>query len=117
MAEEDADAAIKAQKEAVKAAKFKLTSKIVKTKKGKKAIKLTWKTGTDLEFDGYAVYRSNKKNSGYGKKPIFTTTKKTYTNTAVKAGKTYYYRVRGFVTIDGEKVYTQYSTKAWRTIK
>lgn len=117
MAEEDADAAIAEQKAAVKEIKFKLKSKLVTTKKGKKAVKLIWDTRSDLEFDGVAIYRSTKKNSGYGKKPFFTTTKDSYTNTAVKAGKKYYYKVRGFVIIDGEKVYTDYSTKAWRTVK
>jgi len=117
MDEADADAAIAAQKEAVKKIKFKLKSKLVKAKNGKKAVKLTWDTRSDLEFDGVAVYRSTRKNSGYGKKPFFTTTKDSYTNTAVKNGTRYYYKVRGYVYIDGEKVYTDYSTKAWRTVK
>ena len=89
-----------------------------KTKKGKKAIKLTW-SGTDVVFDGVEFQRSLKKNSGYGKKPFFTTKEgaESYTNTSVKKGTRYYYRARGFVTIDGEKVYTKWSTKAWRKIK
>ena len=117
----DADHAedtIAAQKEAIRNIKFKLSSKQVKTKKGKKAIKLTW-SGTDVVFDGVEFQRSLKKNSGYGKKPFFTTKEgaESYTNTSVKKGTRYYYRARGFVTIDGEKVYTKWSTKAWRKIK
>ena len=115
--EEEAEAAIESQKEAVKALKPTLRSSLVKTKSGKKAIKLTWKGGEDIQLDGIEIYRSLKKSSGYGKKPFYTTTKTSYLNTSVKAGKKYYYKVRGFVTIDGEKVYTQYSTKAWRTVK
>ena len=92
-------------------------SKQVKMKNGKKAIKLTWKTDSDVDFDGVEIYRSTKRYSGYGKKPIYTTNKDAYYNTTIKKGTKYYYRVRGFVTIDGEKVYTDYSTKAWRTVK
>ncbi|MGN0713646.1 MAG: hypothetical protein ACI4LJ_07670, partial [Anaerovoracaceae bacterium] len=117
MDEGEAEAAIEAQKEAVKALKPTLRSSQVKTKSGKKAIKLTWKGGEDIQLDGIEIYRSRKKSNGYGKKPFYTTAKTSYLNTSVKAGKKYYYKVRGFVTIDGEKVYTQYSTKAWRTVK
>ena len=89
---------------------------------GKAAIKLTWKiTGGDYalgEFDGFDIFRSTKKTSGYGKTPYFTTTKTSYTNNKnLKAGKTYYYKVRAYKMVDGEKVYTGWSTKAWRTVK
>ena len=117
MPEEDAEAAIAEQKEAVKAARFKLRSQIVKTKSGKKAIRITWTNPTDIKFDGVEIYRSTKKSSGYGKKAIFVSKSGKYTNTSVKAGKKYYYKVRGFVTIDGEKVYTDWSYKAYRTVK
>lgn len=117
MSEEDAEAAIAEQKEAVKAVKFKLRSQIVKTKSGKKAIRITWTNPTDIKFDGVEIYRSTKKNTGYSKKPIFVSKSGKYTNTSVKTGKKYYYKVRAFVTIDGEKVYTDYSYKAYRTVK
>ena len=58
-----------------------------------------------------------KKKSGYGKKPIYTQKSDKYTNTSVKSGKKYYYKARGYVTIDGEKLYTSYSGKASRTVK
>ena len=117
MPEEDADAAIAEQKAAVKAIKFKLRSQLVKAKSGKKAIRIKWTNPTDIKFDGVEIFRSVKKSSGYGKKPIFVSKSGKYTNTSVKAGKKYYYKVRGFVTIDGEKVYTDYSYKAYRTVK
>ena len=101
----------------MKALKLTLRSSQVKIKSGKKAVKLTWKGGEDIQLDGIEIYRSLKKSSGYGKKPLYTTVKSSYLNTSVKTGKRYYYKVRGFVTIDGEKVYTQYSTKAWRNVK
>lgn len=117
MPEEDADAATAEQKAAVKAIKFKLRSQLVKSKSGKKAIRITWTNPTDIKFDGVEIFRSVKKSSGYGRKPIFVSKSGKYTNTSVKSGKKYYYKVRGFVTIDGEKVYTDWSYKAYRTVK
>lgn len=117
MSEEDAEKAIEEQKESIKAMKFKLRSQLVKTKSGKKAIKLTWTNPSEIEFEGVAIYRSTKKNTGYGKKPIYVSKSGKYTNTAVKSGKKYYYKVRAYVTIDNEKVYTDYSYKAYRAVK
>ena len=94
-------------------------SKVVTMKNGKKAVRITWynANGEMMEFDGVQIFRSVKKNSGYGKKPIFTSETDKYYNTAVKAGTKYYYKVRGFVVIDGQKYYTDWSLKAWRTVK
>ncbi|MCI8610246.1 MAG: hypothetical protein HFE73_11425 [Firmicutes bacterium] len=102
----------------VKAVKIKATSKIVKIN-GKKAVKITWKApeASELDFDGFDVFRSTKRYSGYGKKPIFTTKNTKYYNTAVKKGAKYYYKVRAYKIVDGKKVYTDWSTKAWRTVK
>ena len=87
--------------------------------KGKKAVKVYWyaEDGSDLEFDGYEVFRSLKRYSGFGKTPFFKTANEKYYNTAVKKGSKYYYKVRAYKVIDGEKVYTDWSTKAWRTVK
>ncbi len=88
------------------------------TLNGKKAIKLTWKVPEDLEFDGFDVFRSTKKYSGFGTKPFFTSKTTKYTNNKnLKVGKTYYYKVRAYKVVNGRKVYTGWSTKAWRTIK
>ena len=99
-------------------------SKLVTMKNGKKAVKITWynKNGEIMDFDGVEIFRSTKKNSGYGNKPFYATkgsnTKGYYINTKdVKVGTTYYYRVRGYVIIDGKKYYTDYSFKAIRTVK
>ena len=87
---------------------------------GKKAIRISWydETGAKLDdiFDGYEVFRSTKRYSGFGKKPFFTTTKTSYTNNKdLKKGNTYYYKVRGYVEVDGKKYYSDWSKKAWRT--
>lgn len=94
-------------------------SKIAKTAKGKRAIRVYWfeKNGKTLNFDGYEVYRSVKKNKGYGKKPIFTTENTKYLNTAVEKGTRYYYKVRGYKEIGESKLYSNWSTKAWRRAK
>ena len=105
-----------AEIEAVKNFNPKAKSKVVRLKNGKKAVLLTWDKG-NVELDGVEIYRSTKRNSGYGKKPIFTTKKETYCNSTVKKGKTYYYKLRGFVVVEGRKYYTGFSNKAYRTVK
>ena len=75
-----------------------------------------------MEFDGVEIFRSTKKNSGYGNKPFYANkeskSKGYYINTKdVKVGTTYYYKLRGYVVIDGQKYYTDYSLKAIRTVK
>ena len=70
-----------------------------------------------MNFDGYEVYRSVKKNKGYGKKPIFTTENTKYLDPAVEKGTRYYYKVRGYKEIGESKLYSNWSTKAWRHAK
>ena len=96
--------------EAVKSVKLVARSAMSKAQ-GKTAVKITWYAtdGSDVELDGVEIFRSTKRYSGYGTTPIFTT--------AIKKGTKYYYKVRGYKIIDGEKVYTDWSTKAWRTVK
>ena len=117
MTAEEAEAAIAAQKEEIRSIDITLRSQQVKMKNGKKAIRLTWKTDSDVDFDGVEIFRSTKRYSGYGKKPIFTAVKDAFYNTAIQKGTKYYYKVRGFVIIDGQKYYTDWSLKAIRTVK
>ena len=126
MTEEEADTAIAEQKEEIHAKldSYELVARSMacKSPSGKNAIRIrvSDKNGLNTEFfDGIEIYRSTKKNTGYGKKPIFVTKsgKSYYYNTAIKSGTKYYYRVRGFVIIDGQKYYTDYSLKAIRTAK
>ena len=94
-------------------------SRVVTMKNGKKAVKITWinENGELMDFDGVEIFRSTKRYSGYGKTPIYDTENEAYYNTAVKAGTKYYYKVRGYVEFEGEKIYTEWSKKAWRTVK
>lgn len=96
---------------------FKAKSKYSKLR-GKRAVKVTWNVPKGMKLDGYEVFRSTKKYSGFGTKPYFTTSKTSYVNNkGLVKGKTYYYKVRGFVEINGERYYTGFSTKAFRIIK
>jgi len=92
-------------------------SEFTKSPKGKDAILITWydKEDRDVEFEGVEIYRSTKRNSGF--KKIFTSKTDKYYNTAIEEGVKYFYRVRGYVTVDGEKVYTDLSLRAIRTAK
>lgn len=89
------------------------------TKNGK--VLLTWTKSKGYKVEYFEFYRSIKRYSGYGRKVFFTTADGSwskYLNTkALKTGKTYYYKLRGVRVIDGKEYYTQWSNKAWRTIK
>jgi len=84
-------------------------------------ILLTWAKEKGYKVDYFEIYRSTKRSSGYGWKPFFRTPNGNWTkylNTKnIKEGSTYYYKIRGVRIIDGKKYYTEYSTKAWRSVK
>ena len=90
----------------------------ISTLNGKLAVKLTWTVPEDFEFDGFDIFRSTERYSGFGTKPFFSTSKTSYKNNKdLEVGNTYYYKVRAYKVVNGRKVYTGWSTKAWRTIK
>ena len=79
----------------------------------KKKIKITWKK-TD-GASGYVVYRATKKTGKY--KAIKNVKSVKYTDKKVKSKKTYYYKVRAYKTVNGEKVYGAYSKAVKRKAK
>ena len=79
-----------------------------KVKAGKKSAAVSWKKVSGA--NGYVVYRSTKSKSGF--KAVKTITKGStvkYTNKSLKKGKTYYYKVRAYRTVNKKKVYSSYT--------
>lgn len=94
-------------------------SKLVKRKNGMHPVKVkvSWydENGKELKLDGYEIERSRKRYTDYQLR--FKTDRKFYYNTFIQDGAKYYYRVRGYILFNGQKYYTRWSKKAWRTVK
>ena len=84
-----------------------LTPTVKLTSPSTKKIKLTW-TNISSRTTGYNIYMATSKNGTY--KNIGSTSKKSFTKGSLKKGKTYYFKVRAYRTIDGKKVYSSYSS-------
>ena len=67
--------------------------------------KVTWSPAEKV--DGYEVYRATSESGTYYLRTTRSTT--SYTNTALTTGKTYYYKVRAYKIVDGEKLYGDFS--------
>lgn len=72
---------------------------------GSKKVKITWKKVKNVT--GYQVYRATAKKGKY--KLVKTIKGKSFTNKGLKKGKRYYYKVRAYKNINGEKIYGAYS--------
>lgn len=86
--------------------KTKITSVV---SKNSKTLTVKWKKISGAS--GYTVQRSTSKSGGF--KTVATIKKGStvsYNDADVKAGKTYYYRVRAYKSTDGKKGYSSYST-------
>ena len=83
---------------------------------GMKAVSLSYNsaqiTWSELsEADGYQVYAKSSRGGTY--KKIATITEKEticYTHKNLTTGETYYYKVRAYATISGEKIYSGFSS-------
>lgn len=64
-------------------------------------VKVSWKKVTGAE--GYEIYRSTSDSGTYSK--IGTSTSKTYKDSSVTSGSSYYYKVRAYATINGNTIY------------
>lgn len=79
-----------------------------KAKAGKKSVTLTWKKVAGA--NGYKVYRADKKNGKY--KAVKTVSKASavsYADKKLKTGKTYYYKIKAYRTVDKQAKYSSYS--------
>lgn len=72
-----------------------------------KSIKASW-TKISKRTEGYEVYMSTSKNGTYSS--IGTTTNTSFSKSSLTKGKTYYFKVRAYRTVDGNKIYSLYST-------
>lgn len=93
----------------VTTAPAKITKLSVKQQKSAKAV-LTWKAANAA--DGYQIYRSTKKKGTYTRvKTLKNGKAEKYSGISQKRGKTYYYKVRAYVTqADGTRTYGSFSS-------
>ncbi len=89
------------------------TSVSVKTTSSGK-LKISWKAvkkSPSKNVDGYVIYRSTSKGGTYKKiKTIEKGSTTSYTDSGLSNGKTYYYKVRAYVKVNGKAVYGGYSS-------
>jgi len=76
-----------------------------------KTVKLTWNKVASA--DRYKIYRATSKNGTYT--CIYTTTKTSFTNTSVKKGKTYYYKVKAIYD-DNSAANSAYSSIVYKKV-
>ena len=73
------------------------------------SITLSW--NKDSSVDGYIIYRSDSQSGTYKKiKTITSSNTATYKNAKLTIGKSYYYKIRSYVTKDGKTYYSPYSS-------
>ena len=88
----------------------------VKAATGKGKVTIKW--SNKAYADGYVIYRSIAKTKGFKKVITTSSSKSSFVNKkGLKAGKRYYYKVRGYVEINGKKVYTKYSSTVSAVVK
>ena len=89
------------------------TIKKVKAKAQKNKAKITWKkAGKGYKYE---IYSSRRLSKGYKKVADIKKAKKVIKK--LVSNKTYYFKVRGYKLINGEKVYTQFSEVVKATVK
>lgn len=101
------------EKQVKKADKFNAVIKkkspvITKVKKSSdSAVEISFNKYTEAE--GYVLYMSTSKNSGYKAISNITTQKYTILKSGLKAGKTYYLKIRAYSKVGKKKIYSKYS--------
>ena len=86
-----------------------MRSRTINLHSASKTAKITWEKVSGAS--GYEIYSATSKNGKY--KKVMTIKKGgtvSYKNTKLKKGKTYYYKVRAYRTVNGKKVYGAYSS-------
>lgn len=70
--------------------------------------KISWSGVSGAQ--GYIVYRSTNRSSGYSQRIALASSARSYTDTGLKTGTTYYYRVRAYKTVNGTRHLGAYSS-------
>ena len=78
---------------------------ITLTKKSSSSIKVSWK-----KVDAASYYEVCRKVDSGAYKKLKTVTTTSYESKSLSKGKTYTYKIRAYTTVNGEKVYSTYST-------
>lgn len=100
------------ESKAVAASVKKVTVKKVGTIRLKRnsARKITISFQPVSKASGYELYRSSKKAGAYKRiKVLGSKAKKTFTDSKLSPGTTYYYKVRAYRAVNGKKLYGSYS--------
>lgn len=83
------------------------TVKAAKAKSG--SAKITWTKSTGAS--GYEVYMASSKNGKYKNiKTVSSASTVSFTKSGLTKGRTYYFKVRAYVTVNGKKVYSPYTS-------
>ncbi len=89
---------------AVKSCGPKQTTVVKATPLKGKRVKITWSKAA--RADGYRIFRSTEKDGVFKRVASISGKKKfSFTDTGLKAGKTYYYRVRAYRLVGSQKIY------------
>lgn len=79
----------------------------ISTKAGKRKITVKWKKVAGAT--GYRIYRATNKNGKYTAVKTVKSKTASFTNTKLKKGKRYYYKVKAYKTVSGKRVYSNFS--------
>lgn len=110
-AQAEADAKLAEMQNLLAQERFANTKVKVKSVKGQaKKLKVSWKPVNGA--NGYEIAYAAKSNmKGQKKADVKGGSKASKTLTKLKAGRTYYVRIRAYKNVGGQKVYTKYSVK------
>lgn len=79
-------------------------------------MKISWNKVS--QADGYQIYRSTSKDSGYTRiKTVTSGSTLSYTDSSVKHNVKYYYKVRAYTKVNDTKVYSAYSSVKYLTVR
>lgn len=82
-------------------------AKFTKLTAGNQKATLKWKKVSGAS--GYLLYRSDRRDGGFTCINSVSSRKTSYTNTKLKKGQTYYYRIRAYRKVGGKRVYGNFS--------